>query len=169
MALPTQNNFSEQLRQSPAAIGAVNLMVYGCGYLFLHAYRRFFISLLILLIFDLSLGILGIVVSYLIVILDCARITKKIQRGKKELPRFSGFLTTISILCIVVIISFTLLPKYLFAFSETSCDLFYPITFSFDFYSDIQSISKNTDCKNKIKGGETLFTFYKKPGLKDEV
>jgi hypothetical protein len=159
---------TQQLKYSPKAIGAVNLLLYGSGYLFLHMYLRFFLFFAMLLIAGIFLGTIGTIICYIIVIVDSTRLAQKIQKGEKQLPPANIALTVIIVVVILGLTAFTFMPKYLFAFSEGSCDVLYPTKFSLDLSSSMKSFSENNDCKGKVMDGETLFTFWKKPGLKDK-
>ena len=72
---------SQYLKYSPKLIGGVNVLLYGSGYLFLHKYLRFFLFFVILLIANIFLGIIGVIISYILVIVDSTRLAKKIQKG----------------------------------------------------------------------------------------
>jgi len=143
------------------------MLIYGLGYLFLHMYSRYFIFLIIGMTTYFFFGFLGILVSAMVVMYDCYRLANKIKDGQLQLPQKNTLLTIFITIMIITSTAYVILPKYLYAFSESSCDFLYPIKYSFDLYSNVQSISKNSMCKDKVIEGKTLFTFYKSSVLKD--
>lgn len=155
---------SQYLKYSPKLIGGVNVLLYGSGYLFLHKYLRFFLFFVILLIANIFLGIIGVIISYILVIVDSTRLAKKIQKGEIQLPSVNIPLTVIIIIVIVGITAFNYTPKYLLAFSEESCNVFYPMNL---FSPDYRSATENFKCKNMVKEGKTLFTFFSEKPPKD--
>ncbi len=163
----SKNN--QQLRFSPKAIGGINFLLYGSGYLFLHRYLRFFAMLIILVISGILLGIIGVMISYILVVIDTTRLAKRIQKGDEKLGPGNVVLAALILIFAGIIISFTLFPKYLFAFSESSCNIYYPAELSLDPFSFDDAIAQNNNCKNKVIKGETLFTFYKEKIPIDKV
>jgi hypothetical protein len=111
------------------------------------------------------LGLLGLIVGILAIFSGIygLKVIKKEEAASGKWKCISAII----IGTLGIILGFTSLPKYIFAYSEASCDILYPTTPSLDLKTSLDSISENNKCKSKVKMGKTLFTFYKKPGIKD--
>jgi hypothetical protein len=130
-------------------------------------YGRFFIALLVLMLAKFFFGPVGMLVSYVLVIIDCAMLTRKIQDGKQIWPPKNVWLTVIILIVILGSLVLSFIPKYMFAFSDDSCDVLYPQIFSFDLAKSLQSISENSQCKQMVHQGKTFFGFMLEKPPKD--
>ncbi len=166
---PSNNIQQSPLKYSAKAIGGVNFLFYGAGYLFLHMYLRFFIMFAIMLFLSAFFGMIGVIVCYIAVIVDTAINAKKIHEGKKELPPVKPILRTIIIGFIILLTLSYFLPKSYLAFSKESCDIFYPIMNreTLTLYSD--NFMSNTECKQMVSEGKTLFTLFIEKAPKDAI
>lgn len=162
------NSKISKLKYGPVKTAISNLLLYGLGYLLLHKYRRFFAFFFLLLAAVVIFGVLGMLVSYLIVIIDTFRLSKKINDGVIKLPEKNNIMLAITMVFIIGITLFAFLPKHYFAFSVESCDLFYPMQFS-DYRIILESISANADCKRMVRERGSLFEFTGDGALKDDA
>ncbi len=148
----------QQLKYSAKSIGAVNLLFYGSGYFFLRRYARFGVAFFALVAFGTMLGWIGAALCYLGVIIDTTRLAKKVHGGSLELPKANTALATLLIAAVILVTLYSFTPKYLLAYSEESCDLFYPKSLSIGLGGALDTMIENAECKQKILNGETWFS-----------
>ncbi|MFC1648571.1 hypothetical protein ACFL1B_03855 [Nanoarchaeota archaeon] len=70
------------------------------------------------------------------------------------------------VVALLILAAYIFIPKYLFAFSENSCDSLYSVNrVPFDY----EALGENIHCKQMVKDGKTLFTFFSEKTAKDEI